>query len=313
MINFFLSQGFFHGIGRKNPIVEEQIQKVERMNKKLIMLLTTMFVLLIGAGADVVCAKALGDDFSVMGYNLGWILLGIGVFVGLLFIILKSAKLVTGKATKAFVLPVIIILLLGIALVGVQYEPAATGQVVGTECPVFKITATPVITGNNYIGGTSGNADPQWDKDNLVYTVPIKIDSAANGRLNESIIALNFTLDPLSTSDMTADTMATIHMKSDYDTVYNDKDVFSKFNNYYCVNWTSDAGTVSYEDSQDMQVSNTGWALCTWQLNNNSATNWVNQLSAVGNCLSFYVTFWNDCYSRSETITVTLIVVGYTA
>ena len=112
---------------------------------------------------------------------------------------------------------------------------------------------------------------------------------------------------------MTADTMATIHFSSDYDLEYGGEEVFNKSGNYFSVDWTTSTGTQSYTDTVDMQVSEDSWALITWTFNNNTAGNWVTELDAIGDSATWYVRFWNDCGTWSETVTITAIVVEFTA
>jgi len=286
--------------------VGEQAEEGEKMKKKILAILLLILLAVIGA-SETVCAGAIGDGYNVGGIGVGWILVAIAIIGGLLIyfdVISKELGKKVGVLLVAF-------FLIGLALQFVQVETPTASVTPTATCPDFKITGTAVADGTVYYIGHIQD-DPQWDEDTNTYTIPLDVDSASNGRLNESITALNFTIDPIATTSMTADTMATCHFKSDYDLQYSGEDVFDKTGSYYDVNWTTSTGTESYEDTVDLQVSETTWALCTWEFNNNSASNWVSELDAIGDSITWYVTFYNDC-GWSETITIQAIVVEYTA
>jgi hypothetical protein len=283
--------------------VEEQIEVGEIMKniKKSIILATIM--LLFGAGTiQLVCAKALGEGWTLGEYPLGWILIIVAIIGGFIVLLAKASKVLKWKGAGALTVPVVIILLLGVAMVFVEVEPVTAVS----KCPEFEITASAVTTGTYYISTVN------WDEDENLFTIPLTVSDSSDGNLTDHITALNFTIDPIA-GGRTADTMATIHMDSDYTIQYGGEDIFDKTGDYYDVNWTSPTGTESYKDTQDMQVSETSWALCTWEFNNGTAGNWVTELSAIGNSITWHVNFWNDDNTWTETIMITATVVSYTA
>ena len=88
------------------------------------------------------------------------------------------------------------------------------------------------------------------------------------------------------------------------------EDVFDKTGNYYDVEWMTASGTENYDSTIDMQITDTGWAMCTMDFNNNTAGNWVTEISAIGDSITWYINFWDDLGFR-EVITVTAMVVEY--
>lgn len=283
---------------------------MEKTKKFLIM--ATLMMLLFGAGVtELVCAKAIGEGYTIGDYNAGWILIIIAIIIGFIVIIGKASKILTWKGSGALTIPLVLILIIGLAMVFVQVEEE-TGLGIVSECPDFKITATAVTSGTYYITTSNWDETEYTSGDIGTLTIPLTVSDSSDGNLTDHISALNFTLDPIA-GGRPATTMATIHMSSDYNLKYSGEDVFDKTGNYYDVNWTSASGTERYTDTQDMQVSEESWALCTWEFNNGTAGNWVTKLSAVGDSITWHVTLWNDCGTWSATVTIIAIVVSYTA
>lgn len=277
------------------------------MKRKNILILLFIWIALL-ASAITVSATTFGDQTAIGGFNSGYVILAFGLLIAVVGAIAKVAGVLGSKGVKIFIIVVLTFVVIGVPIAFVPITPTTT-DITG-DCPAFTVTGKAVTSGTDYI--TTVN----WDEDEDLFTIPITVADSSDGNLSGHKTAINFTLDPTSTSDYLSTTMATIYMKCDYKVQYGGEDIFSKTGNYYDVNWTTPSGTESYDTLEDMQISDESWALLSFEFNNGTAGNWVTELGAVGQSITWYITFWTPCGSQIDsrpTITVTATVVSYTA
>jgi len=249
-------------------------------------------------------ASAIGDDYSVAGIGLGWFLVGIGI-IGFVLIYVGFFKKGLGKKLTA---PLIALLLIGLALQFVTVDTTPSGGTITGDraCPDFEVTGTATTSGTGYITTTV------WDEDDMTLTIPLTVSDSSDGNLSAHKAGMNITFDPIG-SGFTADDISTVHFSSDYLMKYGGEYVLDEDTSGYEAEWTTADGTKDYEDSIDITCDSTGWAKIDYIMNNGTADNWVDELSAVGDSVTWHINMWNDCNTWTETITVTAIVVSYTA
>lgn len=286
--------------------------RVKMKNRKYILAITALFMMLVTTTISV-CAEALGDGWTVGGYNPGWILVGIAIVVALIGIIGYGDY-------KKFGTVAVVALLIGVFLL-IPYETTETPVATITdsdECCDFEITGSVVASGTDYIGDSSSPAtsDPTWDDDTLVFTVPLYVADSSDGQLGAHNTGLNLTFDPVG-SGKTSDDICTIHFSSDYSMKLGGEEILDEDSTGHQAIWTvptSDGTTTKYHDhSLDVTANDDTWAQIDYTFNNNSAGNWVTELDQIGDTVTWYITAQNDCGTWSETIAVQCIVTDYTA
>jgi len=267
-----------------------------------------LFVLTVIVGLSAtVSATAIGDGYSFGGFGLGWILIGLAIVVIVLGI--KAVGIIKAPLAKKLFAPMIMLLLVGLALQYIEVPDALPVDTTGAgtlACPDFEITATATITGTNYITTTV------WDEDDNTLTVPLTVSDSSDGNLTGHITGLNITFDPIG-SGFTADDITTVYFSTDYLMKYGGEYVLDEDTSGYEAEWTTASGTVDYADSLDITADSTGWANINYIMNNGTAANWVDELSAIGDSVTWHINMWNACNTWTDTITVTAIVVSYTA
>ena len=272
--------------------------------KAKIMGILALVLVFIGASAELVSAKTLGDGMSIMGYNAGYVLIIVGIVAALIVAMTKIAP----AKSKPMVYGIAAVLIIGgLALAFVNVEETATGDTTASGCQDFDLSVSTLTSGDGWITGTV------WDEDTKTLTIPLTVSDSSDGNLTGHLSGVNCTIDPLAALGDTADTMATLHYRStNYDLKYNGEKVFNEQGGYYNVEFTDAGGEDNYEGSQDIQLSSTGWVKYQIQFNNGTAGNWVTELSQIGDSLSWEVEFFTDC-GIVETWDVVAIVVSYTA
>jgi len=257
-----------------------------------------LLVVLVGASVTA-SAEALGAGYQIMGIEAGWFLIGLAIAVGvIIFFFLKKDLM------KKAMVPLVACLLIGGALVFIE---APVANITGSgDCPDFEVTGTAITSGTGYITSTV------WDEDDMTLTVPLTVSDSSDGNLSAHKTGVNLTFDPIG-GGWTADDIATINFASDYDFKYGGEYVLDEDSTGYSAIWTTTGGTEYNSDSIDIVASGTDWAQIDYTFVNGTAGSWVTELDAVGDSVTWYITLSNGCGTWTDTITVTAIVVSYTA
>jgi len=269
--------------------------------KSKILGIIALVMAMVGTLVTTASATTLGDGIAIGGYNVGWILVAIGIFV----IVLTLLKLLEGKK---FMTGAIVLILIG-AILLVPYE---TQTIVTTDddddCCDFEYTCAVV----NGADATSKDIQGVWDEDSKTWTLPITVTDSQDGNLSNNFAALNITFDPIG-SGKTSDDICTIHFETDYLMKYGGEYLLDEDSTNYIAIWNSALGSTNYiDDSIDITAGSTAWARLNYTFNNGTAGNWVTELDAIGDSKTWYITMTNDCGTWTDTITVKLIVVAYT-
>lgn len=272
-------------------------------NGKIISILL-LYAVMVGMCATV-SAEAIGDNYSIGGFGAGWVL----VVIAIVGFILIYTKIISKNLGKKLVAVFALFLLVGLGMQFIQVDTSAeTGDVTTNpcECPDFEIVGTATTSGTDYITTTV------WDEDDLTLTIPLTVQDSSDGNLTGAKAGMNITFDPVATGCSSTD-ITTVFFSSDYLMKYGGEYVLDEDTSGYEAEWTTADGTVDYEDSIDITAGSTGYAQIDYVFNNGTAGNWVDELSAVGDSVTWHINMWNDCNTWSEQITVTAIVVSYTA
>jgi len=255
------------------------------------------FVMMLVATATTVSAEALGESWTIGGYNPGWILVGIAVVLGLV------GMLGYGNIKKFGTIAVILLLIGGLFLIPFETADTPPAQVASDCCP-FEVTGSAVTSGTSYISDTT------WDEDTLTLTVPLTVSDSSDGNLSNHKTGLNLTVEPMCSS-ATADDIETICFDSDYLMKYGGEYLLDEDSTGYSAIWTTTEGTEYYDDCVKVTADSSDWAQIDYTFVNATSGSWVSELDQIGDSKTWYITVSNDCYT--ETITVQAIVVSYTA
>jgi len=264
--------------------------------KKLRKILMIGLMLIITAGSAM--AGAIGDTYTVMGMNPGWIL----VIIGLLAIGLGYWDFIAKK--KAVTAGIGIIVFGAIFLVPVTATVAPPTTT--TDCPGFEISATATTSGGDYITTTT------WDETSQTLTVPLTVQDSSDGNLTGDQAGINITIDPIG-AGYTTENMATVTVSTDYLFKYGGEYVIDETGGDYSATIETADGTEYYTDTIDIQLTTTAWCYVSYTFVNATSGSWVSELSQIGDSVTWYITLANSCGSQTETITVNAIVVSYTA
>lgn len=262
-------------------------------------------MLVIGAGVSTVSAAAIGDSFKIGEYSAGWIFIGIGIILGIAVVI---PKLLAAEIKKKVAAITIALLVIGVVLVGVTYDPGVAEVTADEQCPTVEIAGWCVLSTE----ASAYNDDITYDNDTYEFVIPLTVLDSSDGQIEDTIVKINFSLDPTSSGGQSADILWPVYYKSNqYDMKYNGEKVFSESSGQYDVEWSDSSGSTRYEGQQDIRIDSDGEADLTYTFNNNTAGNWVTELSQIGDTLSWTIEFWNGC-GWSQTVDVTAIVISYT-
>jgi len=260
-------------------------------------ILLIFLMLMVTAGSAM--AGALGETYTVMGMNPGWIL----VIVGLLAIGLGYWDIIAKKKAMTFGIGIIVIGAIFLVPITAQVTP---GPFTTGDCPMFEITASAITSGSDYITTTT------WDEDSQTLTVPLTVADSSDGNLTGDQAGINITIDPIG-AGYTTENMATVTISTDYLFKYGGEYVIDESGGDYSAEITTADGTEYYTDTMDIQLTDTAWAQVDYTFVNATSGSWVSELSQVGDSVTWYITIANSCGSQTETITVNGIVVSYTA
>ena len=119
-----------------------------------------------------VSAKAIGEDYSIFGYNAGWVLIIVGIGVGLLFAS-KIVKMPKSVGIKPVATMVAIVLVAGLVMVAVE-TPAPVADVTGLANVEFTIDAAALTTDGTYYPDTT------FDDSSNLFTVPYKANTTSD-------------------------------------------------------------------------------------------------------------------------------------
>jgi len=269
------------------------------MKKRTILLVLSAFLMLIvGAGMQV-SAGAIGDDWTIGGYNPGLVLIGIGLLiVAMGYFGIWNLKKVAGFG-------------IGAMLIGAIFLVPFTAQTVETDtsdsdCPMFEISGSAITSGN-----TDDISSTTWDDDTLTLTIPLTVADSSDGNLTGYEAGVNLTIDPMGAGRTTED-MATVTVTTDYLMKYGGEYIIDETGGDYDATITTADGTEYYEDTIDIQLTETAWAEVEYDFVNGTSGSWVSELSQIGDSVTWYITVENSCGTQTETITVNAIVVSYT-
>jgi len=264
-------------------------------------------LMLIGivASAVSVSAEKLGDGYSILGYNAGWVLVVIAIVIAILYWgkIVKIPK----TATKLLTTIIALFMIIGIAMVGVEVETEAPplDTVEGME---FEITPQDATAGGSDIDSVT------WDADKEVYTIPLQL--TGNGELETNLTSLNFTIKPKPSAGQTTENLAVCHFKTDYQMKYAGEYVLRDMGDTYYANWTHGSSqnaytTDDYSGWESMALSGSAWANVTFKFDSvlAGAEGFSTELDTIGDTGSWTITFYNDDGTWSESFTVVWIVI----
>ena len=264
--------------------------------KNISKILTIFLMLVITSGTAM--ATALGDTYTLGGYNPGWIL----VIVGLLAIGLGYFDIFAKKKAVGVGIGVIVIGAIFLVPITAQVAPTVTTG----DCPMFEITGSAITSGSDYITTTT------WDEDTQTLTVPITVQDSSDGNLTGDQAGVNITIDPIG-AGYTTDYMATVTITTDYLFKYSGEYVLDETSGDYVATITTVDGVEYYTDTIDIELTTTAWAQLDYTFVNATSGSWVSELSQIGDSVTYYATIANSCGSQTETITINLIVISYTA
>jgi len=227
---------------------------MKNMKKIIIGMLITM-LLAIGASISV-SAKAIGADYTIMGYNAGWVLIILGIGVGLLF----ASKLVTMPKSigmKPLVGFVAIMMVAGLMMVFVDTPTPASATTLGSI--EFDIEASALTTDGSYYPDTT------FDESSNMFTIPYVLDISA-GTINESADNsaytggatqdphMKFIIKADFPADATDDDLAKIYYEVVNPTLY----IKSDPDNYVLVK-TDDVHQATWHDQDASYTNVSGW------------------------------------------------------
>jgi hypothetical protein len=269
------------------------------MKQKLVnmMLVISMLALFVGT----VSAETLGEQWTVMGYNGGWMILVLGILVGLVAAMVKMAKAIKGP-----LLAICVVLIIGgIVMATVTVPDTTTADTTSTtgNCCDFEFTGSAITSGGDYITTTT------WNENTNTLTIPLTVADSSDGNLTGDCAGVNITLEALG---LTTDTNCVYTITSDYSMKYGGETVIDKTGNDYRAEITTEDGTEYITDKVQIAAGSNDWINISWFFVNGTSGGWVSELSQVGDELSWYATIENAC-GEKQTITVHAIVVSYTA
>jgi hypothetical protein len=277
----------------------ETMKNMKEIFRKQMLWIYAILLSVIGMAMNV-SAEPIGSDYTLMGFNLGWAL----VIIGIAFFVLVGLNFIKKGTAKKMGVIFVAMLLIGLALVFVEKAPeTSTAQQVTSDCCDFDFSASAIASGGDFITTTT------WDEDTNTLTIPLTVADSSDGNLTGSAAGVNITLEAMgATNDMNC----YFTVSSDYTMKYGGEDVLDKTGNSYRAEITTDDGTEYYEDTFGIAAGSTDWVNVSWFFVNGTSGSWVSELSQVGDSLTWYIDIENECGS-SERITVTAIVVSYTA
>jgi len=274
-------------------------------NVKKTNIIRAFLLMLIGivASAVSVSAEKLGDGYSIMGYNAGWVLVIVAIVIAILWFgkIVKIPK----PAKKILTTIVALFFIIGLAMVGVEVETEAPplDTVSGME---FEITPADATAGGSDIDSVT------WDADKEVYTIPLQL--TGSGELETNLTSLNFTIKPKPTAGQTTENLAVCHFKTDYQMKYAGEYVLRDMGDTYYANWTHGSTQNAHTDDdytgwESMALSGSAWANVTFKFDSGTADTFSNELDSIGDTGSWTITFYNEEGTWSESFTVVWIVI----
>jgi len=277
------------------------MKKISEIIKSKLVFFVAFVMSLVGMASSA-SAEALGEGYSLMGINLGWAL----VLLGVAFFILVGLNVVKKSTGKKWGTLFVAFLLVGLALVFVEVPAETqTADISDSNCCGIDYSASAIASGGDFITSTT------WDEDSETLTIPITVADASDGNLTGDMAGINITIDPLA-SGMTTENICEFTISSDYTMKYGGEDVLDKSGSNYLAEITTEDGTEYLSDVVKMTADETAWVNVSWTFVNATSGSWVSELDQVGDSLSWYITIENAC-GEQERITVTAIVVSYTA
>lgn len=265
-------------------------------------LLLALAVMVVGASATAT-ADAIGDGYELGGFQVGYWVIGGAAVLGFLAIteVLDKKKVGTGAIALLIVGALLII-----PISTPDAEEPAAGTIYTTPSPTatFDVTGTAITTGTDFI------TTSVYDEDTLTLTVPLTVQDASDGNLTGHKCGVNLSFDPITTNADTTD-LFTIEVTTAYLTRYGGEYVIDEDGTGYLANVTTEDGTSRYDARVKLTGAAADYATLEYELVNATSGSWVSELDAIGDTVTWQITATSG--SWSETYTVRLIVVSYTA
>src|SRR4030042_2432367 len=148
-----------------------------RKTQKIFGMLLTL-LLAIGASAITVSAKAIGEDYTIMDFNAGWVLVAIALIVAFIFAS-KIVKMPKNIGMRPVIGIVALMLVIGLALVFVETPIPTTAEVTGLSDLEFDIEASAVTTDGTYY------PDTRYSEATGIFTVPYGANTTSDTLLED--------------------------------------------------------------------------------------------------------------------------------
>jgi len=145
-------------------------RKMKKTQKILGMLLVVLIA--IGASAITASAKAIGADYTILGFNAGWVIIVAAIVIGLLFAS-KIVKMPETIGIKPIAILVAVMAVAGIAMVIVE-TPTAPAEISGLADLEFNIEASADTTSGTYYPDTT------YDEASGLFTIPYKANTTSD-------------------------------------------------------------------------------------------------------------------------------------
>jgi len=207
-----------------------------------------VFLLALGASAITASAKAIGADYTIFGYNAGWVLVIIGVAIGILFAS-KMLQMPKSIGLKPIVVIVALTLVGGLMMVFVE-TPAPTAEISGLSDLEFDIEGSAITTAGSYYPDTS------FDDSSGQFLVPYGCNTTSD-LLFEADDNSSYSDDPRLSftikTDLPADAddtdLAIIYFEVTNPTLYTESDadnfVLTKTDDIHQATWTDQDGATN--------------------------------------------------------------------
>lgn len=222
-------------------------EKMRKTQKIIGMLIVCL--LAIGASAITVSAKAIGEDYTIMGYNAGWVLLIIAIGIALLFAS-KIVKMPKSIGMKPIAGLIALLFVIGIAMVFVETPSLEVREEAGLSNLTFDIEASAVTTAGTYY------PDTVFNEATNIFTVMFGANTTGDTLLengdNSSYTddpRLNFTIKADLPADADDNDLAIIYFEVVNPTLYTESDadnyVLTKTDDKHQAIWTDQDGITS--------------------------------------------------------------------
>lgn len=224
---------------------------MKKTHKIYMLLLAVM--LMVGTLVTTASAKAIGADYTILGFNAGWVLVVIGIGIGLLFAS-KLLQMPKSIGLKPIVAIVAILLVAGLMMVFVE-TPVTKAEISGLSDLEFDIEASAITTAGSYYPDTS------YDESTGTFMVPygcnttsdLLFEAGDNSSYSDDP-RLNFSIKADFPDDADDNDLAIIYFEVVNPTLYTESDA----DNYVLVK-TDDEHQAIWTDQDGATSTITGW------------------------------------------------------